>query len=414
MTWLAPSLLLLGLVGALGVVAAHLLARHRPRRAVLPTARFVPSARPVAATRLSRPADRALLALRALAVLLVAAAFARPALLPRAGSVARVVLLDRSSHVADSAAARALATRALREPDRLVAFDTGSLSAGLAAAMRAGAALRHQADSIELVVVSPATPPEIDAATARLRAAWPGRIRHLRVPAPRGDTTPPRATIRAAERDVLRATLAVAGLLADDATATRRIARTAPSSGDSAWVRGAAGRVLVVWPAGDAPAGWRRVIDTVRAAASRGEVLVAPFARTLVPPDGAVAARWVDGQPMATERPLGAGCIRYVALDLPSAGDLALRPATQRMVLALLAPCLRAGEDAMRVAPTPAPVDWLAGDAGAPLASARALARRAPSRGASSPLVPWLLAGGALLLLVELAVRGRARGEVAA
>ena len=53
----------------------------------------------------------------------------------------------------------------------------GSLSAALAAAMRAASSLRGDADSVELVLISPFAAEEFDAATSAIRAAWPGRIR---------------------------------------------------------------------------------------------------------------------------------------------------------------------------------------------------------------------------------------------
>ena len=43
MTWLAPWALAAGSLGMLGVLAAHLLSRQRPRALALATARFLPS-----------------------------------------------------------------------------------------------------------------------------------------------------------------------------------------------------------------------------------------------------------------------------------------------------------------------------------------------------------------------------------
>jgi len=433
MTWLAPWFLAGGVLAALAVVGAHLLARHRPPRATLPTARFVPASKPVSSTRLSPPSDRALLALRALACLLVAAAFARPVLAPRGGSLARVVVLDRSHAVGDHAAAAAAARAELRAGDLLVLFDSaagaplegaaaqgalaslpstpvaGSLSAGLAAAMRAGAALRTRADSVELVVVSPFAAAEHDAATMRLRDAWPGRVRLVDV-APRSDSLPPATVLlRAAADDPLRATIVLAGLEGDEATANRRLVRARASAGDSAWVRAGTGRVLVEWPADSASAAeWRRErADSMGGVVARGAAVVAPFARTRRPPAGRAVARWADGEPMATETPLGEGCVRRVALDLPASGDLVLRPAMQRLLRALTGPCALPGEDAIAL-PSRGNEHASIERAGA-AASSRALARLVGRDGGDSPLAPWLLAFGALLLVVELFVRDRAR-----
>ena len=60
----------------------------------------------------------------------------------------------------------------------------------------------------------------------------------------------------------------------------------------------------------------------------REATLVAPLARLDVVPDTSsrVIARWRDGAVAATERPLGAGCVRDIAVGVPLAGDVTLRP----------------------------------------------------------------------------------------
>ncbi|HEU4643025.1 MAG TPA: hypothetical protein VFS44_11270, partial [Gemmatimonadaceae bacterium] len=110
-----------------------------------------------------------------------------------------------------------------------------------------------------------------------------------------------------------------------------------------------------------------------------------------------VAARWVTGVPAAVERGVGDGCIRDVAIPVPTRGDLVLRPAFARFVRALVAPC-----------------EVVSGGLGADSATLRALAGdgalaahdavRAPEI-VATPLVPWLLAAALLFVLLELLVR---------
>jgi hypothetical protein len=54
---------------------------------------------------------------------------------------------------------------------------------------------------------------------------------------------------------------------------------------------------------------------------------------------GDVVARWQDGDPAATESALGTGCVRSVAVTMPSAGDLAVTPAFRRFAEQLVRPC---------------------------------------------------------------------------
>jgi hypothetical protein len=52
-----------------------------------------------------------------------------------------------------------------------------------------------------------------------------------------------------------------------------------------------------------------------------------------------VIARWVDGQPAATEIISGEGCIRSVAIPVDPVGDVALRESFRGFVRELLEPC---------------------------------------------------------------------------
>jgi hypothetical protein len=122
------------------------------------------------------------------------------------------------------------------------------------------------------------------------------------------------------------------------------------------------------------------------------------------PPGGEarVVARWLDGAPAATESTLRDGCVRSVAIQFPTRGDLALGESARRFVDALSAPCGGArdlapiGEARMAV---------LRGESHGD--AARVLAR---GDGTENRATPWLLGAAALLLLLELLVR-RAGGE---
>ncbi len=421
-------------VGAAGIIVAlHFIARRRPRTVAFPTARFVPAHSVRAPSRSARPADIPLLLLRVLAVLLVGAAFARPALQPERRPIARVVALDLSASGRSPSSARDSAARYLRAGDLLVVFDSaarlitedprdsldalegsraaGSLSAALAASTRAAAALRDRADSLELVLVSPFAAEEWDGATRAVRELWPGRARLVatevasgsaaRGPARNGGARPVVAG-SGVDDDPLSAT---AALMHDTASrALVRIVRSAPGEADSAWA-GGAGHVLVHWP-DSPPATWpkREVVDTVGAVAAGSAVLVADFPRSVNPPgDGArVIARWLDGAPAATESALRDGCVRSVAIEFPARGDLALGESARRFVEALSAPCSGArdlapiGEARMAV---------LRGE------SYRDAARVVPRvDGTENRAAPWLLGAAAFLLLLELLAR-RAAGE---
>jgi hypothetical protein len=407
---------------AAAVVALHFLAVRRPRRAFFPTARFVPEGSVRAPARSMRPTDLVLLLMRVLAVLLLGAAFARPVWTPSRRDVIRVVALDISRSVRASAEGRDSAAAVLREGDLLVVFDSaarlvrgdlhdslrtvqrtaapGSLSAALIAAARAATTVRDRADSVELVIISPFAREEWDEATSRIRALWRGRARLVRVAAADSAEWRGAIDVRAPADDPLRATVA---LLGPGATAsTVRVDRGAPERADTAWAR-SPGNVLVRWPARP-PASWPRPAraDTAGAVLAGRAVLVAPLPRDVDPPAARPIAWWVDGRPAATERMVGEGCVRDVAIAIPEAGDLALSESTRRLVRALVEPC----GGAPALGPTSdSALAILRGDG--PLADPRALHGRLA---ASDRITTWLLLAAALLVVAEPLAR-RARTE---
>ena len=371
MSFATPLLAWIGVAASLAVVALHLLAWRRPPMSPLPTARFAPEAPIRTVSRAVRPADLALLALRVLLVLLVAGAVAGPRFTDRAQGTARVIVVDQSRDAQAGAPAAQTARAAFRAGDALVLFDstaravrnptvdsigagkgnvTGSVSAALVAAIRAARVLQRERDSVEIVVVSAFGRDEMDAATGSIRRAWPGALRLVRAAGVPDDSIGPgRAEVRASPGDAVAAALALSG--AAPAGGRVRVVRDAITAADSGWAR--EGGAIVVWPSSGAPAGWqpRTRFDTaygVSVLAARGgsagtgtraATVVAPFVRSATVPAGSVVARWQDGEPAATESALGAGCVRSVAVALPSAGDLAVTPAFRRFAEQLVRPC---------------------------------------------------------------------------
>jgi len=381
-TFLAPWYLLGAAAVAGATLVLHLLVTRLPPGMPWPTARFVPQG-PAAVRRLHRrPVHPWVLLARLVAVLAVGAAFAGPVLAGGRSPRVRVVVADRSRAVGDSRAVidsvRTLDGRGpvvplaalvlLDDSSRVVTGPAitdslerlrigerrGRISAGLIAGIRAAARWRDRADSIELVVVSPLRADEIDAATDSIRARWPGAIRLVRV-APRADPAGAGATVR--------------------------------------------------WPDDGHPptAVARATVDTVGGLIAGSIVVIAPFVRrwALDAPGARVVARWVDGAPAAVERPVGRdGCVRDVAVALPTTGDVGVRPEVRRLVAALTAtPCGAAIGAPAGGDPTTGMVGTSATAGTIRAAAARALE---PASAASrSPLAAWLLAVGAASLLAE-------------
>jgi len=437
-TFAHPWALLAAAGAAALVIALHFIARRRPPTVPFPTARFIPVRSVRAPSRSTRPADLPLLLLRVLALLLLGAAFARPTLDGERRSLARVVALDVSASGSSAREARDSAARYLRAGDLLVVFDSaarlitgdardslavldttameatharGSLSAALVAAARTASALGAHADSVELVLVSPLADEEWDAATGAIRSLWPGGARLVRTERTR-DSSPVGIEATSAKPastlDDDPVLVVVETLHDSSARAGARIVRGTPSAADSGWA-GGAGRVLVHWPVA-APETWprRERADTIGAVVAGGAVLVADFARTVAPPGGGrVVARWMDGAPAAVERPLGEGCVREVAIDLPSRGDLALSESARRLVRAMSAPCGGARDLDSLAEARLALLRGGDGGTGGGRPPVRSGEREAGRE------MPWLLAAAALLLLLELPLRrASAAGEV--
>jgi hypothetical protein len=416
MSWLLPSALIVAGVAALAAIALHFIARSRPVAESLPTARFVPH-RPVhARARSMALSDVLLLLLRVAAVLVLGAAVAAPVFAAARGRVTRIILFDRSRDVADVREARDSVRALLRDGDVLVAFDTaaarvsgtaidsapvdavGSLSSALAMAMRVAAQISAKTDSIELDVVSPLAVEELDDATLKIRAEWPGRVRVVPLRAPTTNARAPRVESNAAQNDIVLAGLSLAGVLRPSGDV--RVVRGHATAADSAWARDS-GNVLVHWPVSDSAADWqpRATIDAIGGVTSSSGTLIGRFPRAWTL-NGRALARWVDGEPAAVEHSIGRGCIRDVGIVFDPASDITLRAPFRQFVARLLEPCggIRRTERA-----DSAVIAALAGGSELPrFAPATALRDRTTE---SSSRTPWLLGLGALLLIIELVVR---------
>ncbi|MBX3133643.1 MAG: BatA domain-containing protein [Gemmatimonadaceae bacterium] len=414
MSFLAPWMLALGALAAVGAVALHLLSTRRPPARPLPTARFVPESEARAVARTSRPTDLLLLALRVAALLCIGAGFARPVWDGQGPALRTVWAVEWTSALADAEQLRADVLAGLGSHDTLVVFDTAAramsreefaaleapgvrgarLSPMLVVATDVAPAIARGADSVALRVLSLFSGEMHDAATPALRAAWPGRANVVAV-AGAVDTasaSPPEVLPRDAS-DPLLATLP--SLLQARGGHAVRIRRGAALAADSAWLAASADRVLLLWPRAALPDS-ALVADGVLFFEGDGPSLVAPLGRLPVGV-GRVIARWRDGAPAAVERAAGGGCVREVGVALPEAGDLTLRAPFVRVLEALVTRCGGRREPPL----DSAALESFAGSG--PLASADAIAKAQ----AHSELAPWLLAAALLLLLAEQWLRRR-------
>jgi hypothetical protein len=227
---------------------------------------------------------------------------------------------------------------------RMSSGAPGSLSAALVAAIRAARRLERERDSVEIVVVSPFAAGEVDAATSSVRSVWTGPVRRVRVvtvPASAAVTAVPE--LRGDANDGVVAAVTLNGAVVGGERV--RVVRDSLSSSDSAAAR--AGRTVVLWPrSGGAQWASRPRADTAMAVTvadlglgQPNATVVAMFRRAWNSPEGRVVARWADGEPAATEATLGSGCIRSVAVEVPSAGDLALTPSFRRFARRMTEPC---------------------------------------------------------------------------
>jgi hypothetical protein len=402
-SWLAPWALVVGAVGVVAAVVAHLLARATPEPMAFPTARFIPMSSASATRAARRPTDLLLLALRILAIVMIASAFAGPIIEPRIRGNALVVIVDRRSTVADSAEVRdSLASRAAERdhPVRLVDMASG-ITPALIAARREAARLSAEADSAELVIVAAFDSSMLDEATARVRREWPGAARLIPVTS-RAPAEARGMTIDASSLDgddPLTATIRLAGwagpALPAGIGAPVRIARaSALSSADS--VLAAGGIALVHWPA--------TTPEEARSAMPRSVVaggLVVPLLAESAPvaPGERVVARWEDGATAASMKGLGEGCVVDVGIRPVMSGDTPLREDFRELLGVFANACL---PQVASGALDSTALAMLAGSGGA--ADLVAMRTAGP---ATERISAWLLIAAIAALLLEIVARRR-------
>ena len=421
MTLTAPFFVWAAVAVSLSTLGLHLLAWRRPPESPLPTARFAPEQPIRMVSRAVRPSDLGLLALRVLVVMLIGLALAGPVLTPRREGTARVVVVDRSRSAGAGPGVAAAARDAFRAGDALVLFDSaarevvgptadsigppvspvmGALSPALIVAARAAHRLARDHDSVAIIVVSPVTVDELDAATAGIRGTWPGPLRVVRAGGPPNDTlAPSRYAVRSGAGDPVNV---AAGLVGPVVGGDRvRIVRDAMTAADSAWARD--GNSVVWWPAMP-PTTWqgRPAVDTsfaVSTLGAGGATVVAAFTRVSRPPAGRAVARWSDGEAAITEASLGSGCVRSVGISVSPAGDLALTPGFRRFVERVAMPCGTAAR-----APA-VPDSVLARVLPATLATGAAVTTLAPMEAPNRTLIAWMLGLAMAAAVAELVVR---------
>lgn len=343
MTFLFPWFAVAGVAAALAVVAAHLITERARQPRTLPTARFVTPARVSSAMVERRPRDLLLMTLRSLVLLAAGLALARPVFAPPAREPVRLVIADfagahDSAEVRDSAVAagngRVIEWRASR-----------SLTGALLTAYTEAQELAARGHEVGLSVVSPFTAASVDSATLAVRALWPSRIALVPVAAPPPDRRATSVVIRGASDDVLLASLSLAGS-PPGAPDTVWISRDAIDPADAALA--ARGHAVVHWPRAGGTELFDRAptADTSYGIAVEGYTLVAPLERSAhlasdhdTATGVRVIARWVDGEPAALERNVGAGCMREIGFAAPEDGDLPLSSGFLRVLRSLTAPC---------------------------------------------------------------------------
>lgn len=361
MSFLAPQFLWLGFAVSALVVALHFIITRQPRSEAFPTARFVPDSPVQAVSRATRPTDLLLLLLRLLAIMSIAAAFARPILSPNRQSKARIILADVSRSSQSLAEVRDSVKKYFRSGDLVVGFDSahrlvetpdslvhgigsssvGNLSAALISALRASMQLREHADSVSLILVSALPAATLDPATDTIRSLWPGAINIVRVAPNRVADSATATPIRTdfAAGDPLRYSVELASKL-PHAREIRVIRSGAlPVGSDNP------GEVLLHWPISERPRFSQSASTTVHGGLVVGKnVIVTPFRTSWeFPADSlkgaTVIGRWVDGSAAAIQRIEGARCVRSTTIPVSSRGDLVIRPEFVVLVQSLLSSC---------------------------------------------------------------------------
>ncbi len=401
MTWLAPWALGAGALGLLGVVAAHLLSRQRPRALSLATARFLPAGMLEATTLQRVPMDRWWMLLRLLILALLALGVAQPILTGSRVPVRTVLLLDRSlpADVQQSA----LAT--LAPTDVVIAFDSAtqvsapngivvrtargaSVSAAFARLTRVRDSLAAGTSQLRVAIASSFAPQLFDPTSEALRALLPDSIAPLPITI-RTDSLHSRGAmlVHADGDDPIAAT---ATLIGDSVAPANTIVErgAAVTADDSAAAR--RGATVLWWPAvayrGD---------SKLEAVTVGSRTWIAPMGLdSAIVRDSSAIGWWADGHVAVTSTSLGSGCLLTMRAALPAAGDQTLSLSAQSWLAAVLTSC------DMTPLVTSAPPAWL-------VAPTRRVAQADVVSTQSSTLAPWLIGAGLVLAALELLLRTR-------
>ncbi len=401
MIWLAPWALGVGGAALLGVVAAHLLSRQRPRALPLATARFLPAGMLEATTLQRVPMDRWWMLLRLCIVALLAAGAAQPVFTGATVPERTVLLLDRTLPVE----AQRTALAALLSDDVVLLYDSvavaavpstvtpvqmpeARLSAALATLLRMRDSLAVQSTALRVTIASRFSERSLDPATPMLRSLLPDSLMVLPVSIT-GDSVSARGAIRviATGDDPIAATARLLGdSVARRGTSIQRGNQLTVA--DSAALR--AGSTVVWWPT--------PLLDRappLQAVTLGDATWIAPLGRDSVnapAATGRAVGWWADGAPAVWRSDSGAGCLLRVGVSVPAAGDQTLSLTAQTWLAALLTAC-----DPETGVAAAAP-DWLA----AP--TTHAVTRDIRDTLVSRSAV-WLIAAALCLALLELVLR---------
>lgn len=424
------------------VVVAHLLSVRQPPVLLLPTARFLVD-RPVrAVSRAATPSDRWLLLTRVLVLLACGVAFAGITISGPREAVARLVVIDTAGGGTDSASLargldslRATLTDARPADSKAEALRVPSLAAAFIAARHAASTLADDADSIELIVLSPLRTDATDAALEDARSLWPGRVTLLRTSAATDSLESGSALEDVSVRSAIRDDVVTAAMARWNSVrgARVRVVRDDMTADDSAFAR--SGGVVVAWPANSAIYSRADSATQLPAVIANGRALIASGLAPLRSRDSLMANRttdravaespdssqgaliaasstsqpivwWANGEVAATQTTFGNGCVRDVGFATPL-GDALLDVSARGVIAALISAC-----DARGSLGAPA----LLSDARvAQLAGSGALAATAPLRLNAPPSTwtPWLLLLALLLAALEMLQRARRSSDTA-
>ena len=402
MTWLAPWALAAGALGMLGVIAAHLLSRQRPRALALATARFLPTGMLEATTLQRVPTDRWWMLLRLLILALLALGVTQPVATISRVPTRTVLLLDGTLPLP----AQQRAIDALGESDAVIAFDTvavikardgvrarlarsASLSAAFALLAHARDSLASRTTQLRVTIASSFASRSFDPATRSLRELLPDSITALPIELP-DDSAVARGAIvvHAVGDDPIAAT---ALLLGDSVARVGTIIERGDvlTLADSSAAE--SGATVLWWPTRSA-----KVVPALQALTVASTTWIAPMTRdsSATPLAGRVVGWWADGSAAVREHRMGDGCVLSLSAGLPEAGDHSLSLAAQAWLAAVLTSCDRE-PNAVHAAPA-----WLA----APPSRRLSFAKRPVI---ASLATPWLIGAALGLALLELLLRRR-------